>query len=50
MFAGGLSAVIFTDTLQTVIMLTGSAILAGMGMNEYFIFIKLVSKRPKITF
>ncbi|KAH3839648.1 sodium/glucose cotransporter 5-like [Dreissena polymorpha] len=27
---GGLSAVIFTDTLQTIIMLTGSAILAGL--------------------
>ena len=31
-FTGGLAAVIFTDTLQTIIMLAGSVVLAILGM------------------
>lgn len=37
---GGLAAVIYTDTLQTIIMVVGSFILMGFGTSVRFFVIK----------
>lgn len=44
--SGGLAAVIYTDTLQTVIMVIGSFILMGFGNMVFPFFILLLDAVP----
>ncbi|XP_072171516.1 sodium/glucose cotransporter 4-like [Diadema setosum] len=51
--AGGLKAVIYTDALQTVVMITGAFILMGIGLNEIGgldqLYIKYMTAIPNTT-
>ncbi len=40
--SGGLAAVIYTDTLQTIIMVVGSVILMGFGNMVFYSFALLL--------
>lgn len=54
LFSGGLAAVIYTDTLQTIIMVIGSFILMGFGNSfsfilQFFSMLFMISWRLNIT-